>query len=60
MKLALQIMSWTSLVIGILALINGLIETGQQVTGAGDSIVGGLLFGVEGLLALMYVHAQDK
>lgn len=55
MKLAVQITSWFSLLIGVIAFVEGLATTSTDPNGV-YSIIGGLMFGVEGLLAILYVH----
>ena len=58
MKKALQIMSWVAVVLGGLAILGGFSETTAEE--AMFAFVGGLLFGVEGLLALLYIKQVEK
>jgi len=58
MKKALQIMSWVAIVLGALAILGGFSETTGE--GAMTAFVGGLLFGVEGLLAILYIKQTEK
>lgn len=52
MKLALQIVSWIAVVLGVLAIIGS----------AGDmyALIGGMMFFTQGLLALLYIDKVDK
>lgn len=59
MRLTLQITSWFSLVLGLIALAEGFAASSTDVN-SGYTIAGGLLFGIEGLLALIYVHQEKK
>lgn len=56
MKLALQIFSWVAVVIGVLALINGAVLISTDPENAYYTLIGGVLFGVEGALALQYIQ----
>lgn len=56
MRIALQIFSWFSVVLGFLATIQGFAEMSEFVPDAGYSIFGGLLFLTEGILALVYIE----
>ncbi len=60
MKLGLQIFSWVAVVIGALGFIDGLTLLSSDPTNAYYSLVGGLLFGIEGVLALMYVSQTSQ
>lgn len=55
MKLGLQTFSWVAVVLGVLAVIGGLTTLSSDPSGACYSLLGGVLFGVEGVLALFYV-----
>lgn len=57
MKLALQITSWFSLAIGVLALIDGFATSSTDVN-SGYTIAGGLMFAIQGLLPLIYIHGR--
>ena len=59
MKLALQIMSWVAVAIGILTIIGGLTDLSTDPNSAYYSLLGGLLFVAQGVIALMYIHAND-
>jgi uncharacterized membrane protein (UPF0136 family) len=56
MKLGLQIFSWVAVVLGVLAVIGGLAGGEDSYS----SLLGGILFGVEGVLALVYVSQTQK
>jgi len=58
MKQALKIMSWIAVILGILTILGGFSE--PSGTGASEAFLGGLLFGVEGLLALLYIRQTEK
>jgi hypothetical protein len=58
MKKALTIMSWAAIVLGGLAILGGFSENSAEE--AMFSFVGGLLFGVEGLLAILYIKETEK
>lgn len=55
MKLTLQISSWFSLIIGVVAVLGGFAAINNDPANAANELLGGLLFGTEGLLALLYV-----
>ena len=54
MKLTLQIFSWIGIVMGVLAIF-GSIGTED----AGYAILGGLLFFLQGLIALLYIYEKE-
>ena len=58
MKLAVQIFSWISIVIGALAILGGV------VTGTGEldgyALLGGGLFLTQGLLAIIYIYTNEN
>jgi hypothetical protein len=56
MKLALQIVSWVAIVIGVLAIVGGLAETSSDPASAYYSLLGGALFATQGVLSLIYVN----
>jgi hypothetical protein len=58
MKLALQITSWVAVVVGVLAIISGLSEISSYPTDAYYSLLGGVMFGGQGLLALIYINEK--
>lgn len=58
MKQALKIMSWVAIVLGVLAILGGFGETSGSE--ASYAFLGGLLFGVEGLLALIYIKQTEE
>lgn len=60
MKLALQIFSWVAVVIGVLALIGGLSEITTTPEDAYYGMTGGVLFTVQGILALIYIHQTNS
>jgi len=60
MKLALQIISWIAVVLGALAIIDGLSVMSYDSEGAYYSMVGGAMFLTQGVVALIYVNQQKK
>lgn len=58
MKFALQLFSWISVVLGVLAIFGAVATVDPQA--AQQSFIGGALFLIEGVLALIYVNKKEK
>ncbi len=53
-------MSWIAVVLGVITVISGLTQLSTDPTNAYYSLLGGVLFGVEGALALAYINERGK
>ena len=60
MKLTLQITSWVSVVIGVLAFIGGLGELAATPTAAYYSFMGGAMFAGQAIVALAYINYKEN
>jgi hypothetical protein len=56
MKLAIQIVSWIMLAVGLIAVIELIVQANQGVTGNGDGIVIGIIWIIQSVLALVYAY----
>lgn len=56
METALKVFSWIGIVLGVFAILGSLSEP----VDAGYAFVGGLLFFMQGLLAVIYIKQQEE
>lgn len=59
MKQSLQVMSWIAIVLGVLSFLGGIVNLNADPDSAYYSLVGGVLFAAEGILALAYISQQE-
>jgi hypothetical protein len=60
MRLAIQIVNWTMLVIGVLAVIDLIVRSNNGETGDGSGITIGLVWIAQSLLTLIYISNKEK
>ena len=60
MKLLVQIVNWTMFVIGALATISLISQSDNGVAGNGMSILVGIVWVIQSITTLFYIHESEK
>jgi len=60
MENSLRILSWINIVLGGLAILGALGDWGEGIDGWQYAIMGGLLFFMQGLVAILYIREVNK